>query len=124
MEQGSQVGHGQAPNGFLVKRKLSLIIESIHCTTMPAATDVGYWNDVHNAFEQLVHDLRSALGPCSGIDSKDINPAKLQELMELYQSDERHWHPYALGDYSRSYTRNLVDEGNGKCNLVSPIPLS
>ena len=35
----------------------------------------------------------------------------------MSNSDE--WSQYALGDSSKTYTRNLVDEGNGKSNLVS-----
>lgn len=89
---------------------------------MVAVTGDGYWSHVHNAFAQLVQDLRSVLGPCSGINSNDVNRAKLQMLMERYQTDERHWRPYAFRDDSRSYTRNLVDEGYGNSNLVSRRP--
>jgi cysteine dioxygenase len=85
---------------------------------MPSRVDVDSHHGSRNDFGQLVHELRSVLGPCSGIDSKDVDPNKLQSLMELYDSDERQWSPYAFGDESRAYTRNLVDEGNGKSNLV------
>lgn len=39
--------------------------------------------------------------------------------MEEYISNEKDWDKYAFPDFSRGYTRNLVDEGNGKSNLVS-----
>jgi len=39
-------------------------------------------------------------------------------LMKEYESKEEDWGRYALGDASRGYTRNLVDVGNGKSNLV------
>jgi cysteine dioxygenase len=71
------------------------------------------------AFEQLVNDLSAALGSESGLDSDDVDPINIQLLMERYVSDEGEWGPYALGDSSRGYTRNLIDEGNGKSNLVS-----
>lgn len=71
------------------------------------------------AFKQLVEELSAALGPSSGLDSDDVDPINIQLLMERYVSDEREWGPYALGDSSRGYTRNLIDEGNGKSNLVS-----
>lgn len=70
-------------------------------------------------FEQLVEELSAALGPSSGLDSDDVDPMNIQLLMERYVSDEGEWGPYALGDSSRGYTRNLIDEGNGKSNLVS-----
>ena len=76
-----------------------------------------------DAFQSLVKTLRDMLGPSSGIDSADIDPEHVQKLMRAYVSDEREWSRYALCDSSRGYTRNLVDEGNGRSNLVSLITL-
>ncbi|EEA27608.1 cysteine dioxygenase Cdo1, putative [Talaromyces marneffei ATCC 18224] len=73
---------------------------------------------VDNAFEKLVQDLSAALGPSSGLDSEDVDPLDIQRLMEEYVSDETEWNVYAMADPSRNYTRNLVDEGNGKSNLL------
>lgn len=70
------------------------------------------------AFEKLVHDLSAALGPSSGLDSDDVDPLDIQRLMEDYVSNSEEWAQYALGDSSRPYTRNLIDEGNGKSNLL------
>ncbi|KAJ9483023.1 hypothetical protein VN97_g10395 [Penicillium thymicola] len=70
------------------------------------------------AFEKLVDDLSSALGPSSGLDSSDVDPMEIQLLMEKYVSNSDEWASYALGDASRTYTRNLIDEGNGKSNLL------
>jgi cysteine dioxygenase len=72
-----------------------------------------------NAFEKLVRDLSAVLGPSSGLDSDDVDPMVIQKLMEKYISNESEWGSFALGDASRAYTRNLIDEGNGKSNLVS-----
>ncbi|MCJ1357272.1 MAG: Cysteine dioxygenase [Icmadophila ericetorum] len=71
-----------------------------------------------NAFQRLVHDLSATLGPSSGLDSAEVDPTDLKLLMRLYQSHENDWLQYAFGDPSRTYTRNLVDEGNGKSNLL------
>jgi hypothetical protein len=46
----------------------------------------------------------------------------LDRLMRDYDSDPREWSRFAMGDESRAYTRNLVDEGNGKSNLVGHHP--
>lgn len=73
----------------------------------------------NNAFDKLVAELSAALGPSSGLDSDDVDPRDIQRLMEEYTSDESEWSSYAFSDSSRGYTRNLVDEGNGKSNLVS-----
>jgi cysteine dioxygenase len=72
-----------------------------------------------DAFRRLVSDLSRILGPSSGLNSEDVDVQKLQILMEEYISNEKDWAKYAFSDFSRGYTRNLVDEGNGKINLVS-----
>ncbi|KAM9822240.1 cysteine dioxygenase type 1 [Syngnathus typhle] len=46
-----------------------------------------------------------------------INVDEVQELMESYRSNPQDWTKYAMFDKLR-YTRNLVDEGNGKFNLI------
>ncbi|TVY52873.1 Cysteine dioxygenase [Lachnellula suecica] len=73
-------------------------------------------------FQKLVSELSRLLGPSSGLDSADVNVKELQELMDKYVSCEKDWSKYAFADHSRGYTRNLVDEGNGKSNLVR-LPL-
>lgn len=72
-----------------------------------------------NAFEDLITALRATLGPTSGLTSEGVDVEALSWLMEEYESREEEWGRYALGDASRGYTRNLVDVGNGKSNLVS-----
>lgn len=72
-----------------------------------------------NGFQQLVQDINTILGPCNGIDSAGVDIGELKFCMRDYVSNEAEWEPYAFADYSRAYTRNLVDRGNGKANLVS-----
>lgn len=69
-------------------------------------------------FDRLVIALKEALSPSSGLTS-DVNVGYLTSLMAKYDSSGPEWSRYAFGDTSRGYTRNLVDEGNGKSNLVS-----
>ena len=71
-----------------------------------------------NQFDELVLALKEALGPSSGLTSDDVDVNFLSRLMEGYDSSDNQWSRYAFGDKSRGYTRNLVDEGNGKSNLV------
>ncbi|KAA8573063.1 hypothetical protein EYC84_003598 [Monilinia fructicola] len=71
-----------------------------------------------DAFHQLVADLSKILGPSSGLTSADVDVQQLRSLMERYISNEDEWKKYAFADLSRGYTRNLVDEGNGKSNLL------
>jgi cysteine dioxygenase len=88
-------------------------------TAIGAATELVIQMD---PFHRLVSDLSRILGPSSGLDSADVDVTELQKLMESYASNEFDWSRYALSDYSRGYTRNLVDEGNGKSNLVCFLP--
>ncbi|KAI9824154.1 MAG: Cysteine dioxygenase [Sarea resinae] len=93
---------------------------------MPALTKdglVGPSSSVGKAspvttFDTLVADLSRVLGPSSGIDSDDVDPSVLVKLMEDYVSKYGEWEKYAFSDYSRAYTRNLVDRGNGRSNLL------
>ena len=70
-------------------------------------------------FHQLVKALSDVLGPSSGIDSDDVDPHEIERIMSAYTSNEADWSKYALCEPYMNYTRNLVDEGNGKSNLVS-----
>lgn len=72
-----------------------------------------------DAFHYLVQELSTVLGTSSGIDSADVDPKQLCQLMKAYGSDREDWVRYAFSDTSRSYTRNLVNKGNGKSNMVS-----
>lgn len=72
-----------------------------------------------NAFDELVEKLSEELGPCSGINSDDVDSNKLQRLMTEYVSEDAHWEKYFFPSPHHPYTRNLVDKGNGKSNLVS-----
>ena len=74
---------------------------------------------IPDEFQQLVSDLSQILGPSNGLDSDDVNVEELQNLMEKYASSNKEWSKYAFPDFTRGYTRNLVDKGNGKSNLVS-----
>ncbi|KAG5928059.1 hypothetical protein E4U42_001334 [Claviceps africana] len=69
-------------------------------------------------FEELVVAMKKALGPSSGLTSDDVDVSLLTDLMRNYNSNPMEWGKYAFGDASRGYTRNLVDEGNGKSNLL------
>jgi cysteine dioxygenase len=70
------------------------------------------------AFSQLVKDLRDALGSVLDLCFNDIGLDHILELMRLYTSSESEWSRYAFVDPASQYVRNLVDEGNGRSNLV------
>ncbi|KIW16013.1 hypothetical protein PV08_06064 [Exophiala spinifera] len=82
------------------------------------ATQSSRRDDNSNEFHRLVRALSDVLGPSSGINSEDVDENDLIRLMEEYDSQEGDWCRYAFSDPSRNYTRNLVDEGNGKSNLL------
>ncbi|XP_030049366.1 cysteine dioxygenase type 1 [Microcaecilia unicolor] len=57
---------------------------------------------------QILHQIFS---------SDKINVEEVQNIMEAYESNPLDWMKYAQFDQYR-YTRNLVNEGNGKFNLM------
>ncbi|GAA5815174.1 hypothetical protein MFLAVUS_008680 [Mucor flavus] len=65
----------------------------------------------------LVKSIHSVLGD-DGLDAEHIDAQKIIQLMERYSSNSADWNQYSLFDHSRAYTRNLVDDGNGKFNLM------
>lgn len=71
-----------------------------------------------NPFDKLIASLSETLSPSSGLTLDDVNVASLMRSMKLYNSQECDWAKYAFGNNAMDYTRNLIDEGNGKGNLV------
>jgi cysteine dioxygenase len=82
------------------------------------SADNGSFVTPLNAFQDLVAEIARVLGPSSGINSADVDPEDIMDLMKTYVSSQPEWERYALAEASRNYTRNLIDKGNGKCNLV------
>jgi len=78
----------------------------------------GRTTDLSARFQTLVQALSDRLGPCSGINSDDVDEKELQQLMQDYVSNESEWEKYSMAQPNTAYTRNLVDKGNGKSNLV------
>ena len=72
-----------------------------------------------DSFHTLVQSINEILGPCNGIDSAGVDVEEQKSAMRAFDGPDEEWQKYAFQDYSRPYTRNLVDRGNGKSNLVS-----
>ncbi|XP_028518569.1 cysteine dioxygenase type 1 [Exaiptasia diaphana] len=66
---------------------------------------------VPQSLEQLVQCLHEIF------EDDEINVDEVREIMASYVSKEQDWRKYANYDPYR-FTRNLVDEGNGKFNLI------
>lgn len=66
--------------------------------------------------DDLVCILRKELGD-DGLDSQNVDVERIRAIMGAYESNEADWSKYAFFDKGR-YTRNLVDDGNGKFNLL------
>ena len=71
-----------------------------------------------DGFHSLVQAINDVLGPRNGIDSEDVDENELQELMKAYVSEESEWKKYFFPSEHLPYTRNVVDKGNGKSNLL------
>ncbi|KAI4468710.1 cysteine dioxygenase [Holotrichia oblita] len=66
---------------------------------------------VVNTLEELIQKLREVF------QSENVNVDYVRALMSSYKSKPSEWRKYAKFDRYR-YTRNLVDSGNGKYNLM------
>ncbi|KAG0339687.1 Cysteine dioxygenase [Podila humilis] len=66
--------------------------------------------------DDLVRLLHIELGT-NGLACAGVDVERVKTLMSNYISNKTDWEKYALFDKSR-YTRNLVDDGNGKFNLM------
>ncbi len=97
-----------------------MIRNTFSTKTESALTSVGRFSLISpsDPFHSLVKALSDVLGPSSGIDSADVDPKDLMNLMSNYKSSSPEWQQYAFADSNHNYTRNLVDEGNGKSNLL------
>ncbi|KAI9189489.1 hypothetical protein H9P43_000922 [Blastocladiella emersonii ATCC 22665] len=90
-------------------------VESI-APTAKSASSAAPEVPVPQSMGDLVALLKEELGP-NGLDSSDVDVTRIVRLMESYTSNADDWRDYALFDPYR-YTRNLVDDGNGKFNLI------
>lgn len=84
---------------------------SVVDSVLPDVTDNFKLND-------LVKSIHHVLGD-DGLDAEHIDAQKIIQLMERYSSNSADWSQYSLFDHSRAYTRNLVDDGNGKVSSSS-----
>lgn len=75
-------------------------------------------NDMSQTEFHVPESLDDLIKELHDIFSSDkVNVEEVQTLMESYKSDRAEWLQFAKFDKYR-YTRNLVDEGNGKFNLM------
>lgn len=75
-------------------------------------------------FQQLIYNIQAKLGPNNGIVSSNSVRLKLESLLQGYRSEEEAWQRFAFKDPSQTFTRNLVDRGNGNYNLVRLLTVS
>ncbi len=87
---------------------------------MPTATRTRD-HQLDDEFHRLLENLSSLLADSPGSSFTDIDPGPLVKLMEDYRSEHKDWSRYAYRNRNQSFTRNLVDRGNGKHNAVSGI---
>jgi len=76
-------------------------------------------HDHHNSSQRpVISTLKELIAHLRQIfDSDDVDVELVKAVMRSYKSNPQDWRQYAKFDEYR-YTRNLVDEGNGKYNLM------
>jgi cysteine dioxygenase len=63
------------------------------------------------SFTQMIEELHRVFA------EEKVNVDEVWSILEAYKSNREDWKKYAVYDQHR-YTRNLVDEGNGRFNLM------
>ncbi|KAJ2252391.1 hypothetical protein EV176_007551, partial [Coemansia sp. RSA 451] len=66
-------------------------------------------------------DLIAQLNTCMGDTGLGTDPHTVRlvrQLMHSYTGSKSDWSQYAIYKPGTRYTRNLVDDGNGKYNLL------
>jgi cysteine dioxygenase len=66
---------------------------------------------------ELISIIREELGADRGLDSEDVNVPALMAAFNTYLSNPSEWQGFASWS-DKSYTRNLIDTGNGQYNLI------
>ncbi|KAF3078019.1 hypothetical protein TWF569_009169 [Orbilia oligospora] len=69
-------------------------------------------------FEILISSIRDTLGTNPELKFDDVDVDKLEMLLRAYQSSRSEWERFSFIDFSRNYTRNLVDNLHGNANLI------
>ncbi len=67
-------------------------------------------------FGHLVEKIKHYLGE-NGIDDAAVDKEELIMILKGFDSKMPEWKEYMRPDFSRSYTRNLVDDCNSCANL-------
>lgn len=93
----------------------SATVDLIHPPSAPSKPNLS---TPRLRFHRLVEDVRDTLGSDNGITSSDELRNILQDRLEKYTSEDAGWQEYGFQDPSQTFTRNLVDRGNGNYNLV------
>lgn len=73
-----------------------------------------------DAFHNLVRELSGYLDEAPSLMFAEIcNPDTVIQKMREYRSDRSEWAKYAHEDGNQCFTRNMVERGQGKSNIVS-----
>lgn len=72
-----------------------------------------------DAFHNLVRELSGYLDEAPSLMFSEIcNPDTVIQRMREYRSDRSEWAKYAHEDGNQCFTRNMVERGLGKSNIV------
>lgn len=72
-----------------------------------------------DAFHSLVRELSGYLDQAQSLAFSEIcDPDAVIQRMKEYRSDRSEWAKYAHEDGNQCFTRNMVERGLGKSNIV------
>ena len=72
-----------------------------------------------DGFHSLVQELSGNLDAAKSLLFSEIcDPNAVIQRMEDYRSNRVEWAKYAHADANQTFTRNMVERGSGKSNIV------
>ena len=72
-----------------------------------------------DGFHNLVQELSGYVDTAQSLAFSEIcDPNAVIQRMKEYRSDRSEWAKYALEDGNQCFTRNMVERGSGKSNIV------
>ncbi|KAJ1949503.1 hypothetical protein FBU59_001114 [Linderina macrospora] len=83
----------------------------------PASTTTSSSGPSVGTMQDLIKQLNTTMGT-HGLGDDLIRVRQVKKLMQSYVSQSTDWSQYAVYHEGTRYTRNLVDDGNGKYNLL------
>ena len=114
--------HSNNPARLLLSIELLDILDHLRMTDTTKSAEMSSFNagcQQLDGFHNLVQELSGYLDTAQSLAFSEIcDPNAVIHRMRTYESDRSEWAKYAYEDENQCFTRNMVERGLGKSNIV------